>query len=137
METINQPTHPTDYRLAKLMDGSLLMGTISVDDEHMRIINPLELVTIPRMTNEGLKEDTTLSKWIPFTDDELILLPLDRVVTMTSVKSDLLSYYIKLSEKHKLTEHSTFAEAELEEGYEDDDEDYLSKLESASNSTIH
>ena len=69
METLNQPTHPTDYRLAKLMDGSLLMGTISVDDEHMRIINPLELVTIPRMTNEGLKEDTTLSKWIPFTDD--------------------------------------------------------------------
>ena len=42
METLNQPTHPTDYRLAKLMDGSLLMGTISVDDEHMRIINPLE-----------------------------------------------------------------------------------------------
>ena len=69
METLNEPTHPTDYRLAKLMDGSLLMGTISVDDEHMRIINPLELVTIPRMTNEGLKEDTTLSKWIPFTDD--------------------------------------------------------------------
>ena len=69
METLNQPTHPTDYRLAKLMDGSLLMGTISVDDEHMRIINPLELVTIPRMTDQGLKEDTTLSKWIPFTDD--------------------------------------------------------------------
>ena len=69
MQTINEPNHPTDYRLAKLMDGTLLMGTISVDDEHMRIINPLELVTIPRMTNEGLKEDTTLSKWIPFTDE--------------------------------------------------------------------
>ena len=53
METLNEPTHPTDYRLAKLMDGSLLMGTISVDDEHMRIINPLELVTIPRMTDQG------------------------------------------------------------------------------------
>ena len=70
-------------------------------------------------------------------DDDTILLPLDRVVTMTSVKSDLLSYYIKLSEKHKLSEHSTFEEADIEEGYEDDDEDYLSKLESASNNTIH
>ena len=43
METLNEPTHPTDYRLVKLMDGSLLMGTISVDDNHMRIVNPLEL----------------------------------------------------------------------------------------------
>ena len=93
METINQPTHPTDYRLAKLMDGSLLMGTISVDDEHMRIINPLELVTIPRMTNEGLKEDTTLSKWIPFTDDIEFVIAKDKVVVITLASVDLAHYY--------------------------------------------
>ena len=93
METINQPTHPTDYRLAKLMDGSLLMGTIYVDDEHMRIINPLELVTIPRMTNEGLKEDTTLSKWIPFTDDIEFVIAKDKVVVITLASVDLAHYY--------------------------------------------
>ena len=93
METINQPTHPTDYRLAKLMDGTLLMGTISVDDEHMRIINPLELVTIPRMTNEGLKEDTTLSKWIPFTDDIEFVIAKDKVVVITLASVDLAHYY--------------------------------------------
>ena len=93
METINQPTHPTDYRLAKLMDGSLLIGTISVDDEHMRIINPLELVTIPRMTNEGLKEDTTLSKWIPFTDDIEFVIAKDKVVVITLASVDLAHYY--------------------------------------------
>ena len=93
METLNEPTHPTDYRLAKLMDGSLLMGTISVDDEHMRIINPLELVTIPRMTNEGLKEDTTLSKWIPFTDDIEFVIAKDKVVVITLASVDLAHYY--------------------------------------------
>ena len=93
METINQPTHPTDYRLAKLMDGSLLMGTISVDDEHMRIINPLELVTIPRMTNEGLKEDKTLSKWIQFTDDIEFVIAKDKVVVITLASVDLAHYY--------------------------------------------
>ena len=70
METINEPNHPTDYRLVKLMDGSLLMGTISVDDNHMRIVNPLEVTTIPRMTEFGLKEDSTLCRWIPFTSDQ-------------------------------------------------------------------
>ena len=93
METINEPNHPTDYRIAKLMDGSLLMGTISVDDEHMRIINPLELVTIPRMTNEGLKEDTTLSRWIPFTDDVEFVIAKDKVVVITLASVDLAHYY--------------------------------------------
>ena len=99
MKTINEPTHPTDYRLAKLMDGSLLMGTISVDDEHMRIINPLELVTIPRMTNEGLKEDTTLSKWIPFTDDIEFVIAKDKVVVITLASVDLAHYYEVVLEK--------------------------------------
>jgi hypothetical protein len=69
------------------------MGTISVDDEHMRIINPLELVTIPRMTNEGLKEDTTLSKWIPFTDDIEFVIAKDKVVVITLASVDLAHYY--------------------------------------------
>ena len=99
METLNQPTHPTDYRLAKLMDGSLLMGTISVDDEHMRIINPLELVTIPRMTNEGLKEDTTLSKWIPFTDDIEFVIAKDKVLVISVATVELAHYYEVVLEK--------------------------------------
>ena len=59
----------------------------------MRIINPLELVTIPRMTNEGLKEDTTLSKWIPFTDDIEFVIAKDKVVVITLASVDLAHYY--------------------------------------------
>ena len=80
METLNEPTHPTDYRLAKLMDGSLLMGTISVDDEHMRIINPL-------------------SKWIPFTDDVEFVIAKDKVVVITLASVDLAHYYEVVLEK--------------------------------------
>ena len=83
METINEPNHPTDYRIVKLMDGSLLMGTISVDENHMRIENPLELTTLPRMTEFGLKEDTTLSRWIPFTSDNEFVITKDKVVVIS------------------------------------------------------
>ena len=93
METINEPTHPTDYRLVKLMDGSLLMGTISVDDNHMRILNPLELVTTPRMTEFGLKEDTTLSKWIPFTQDKEFVITKDKIVVISIATVELAHYY--------------------------------------------
>ena len=93
METINEPNHPTDYRLVKLMDGSLLMGTISVDDNHMRIVNPLELVTTPRMTEFGLKEDTTLSRWIPFSQDNEFVISKDKIVVITLATVELAHYY--------------------------------------------
>ena len=93
MQTINEPNHPTDYRLVKLMDGSLLMGTISVDDNHMRIVNPLELVTTPRMTEFGLKEDTTLSRWIPFTQDKEFVIAKDKIVVISIATVELAHYY--------------------------------------------
>ncbi len=93
MQTINEPNHPTDYRLVKLMDGSLLMGTISVDDNHMRIVNPLELVTTPRMTEFGLKEDTTLSRWIPFTQDKEFVIARNNVVVISLATVELAHYY--------------------------------------------
>ena len=93
MQTINEPNHPTDYRLVKLMDGSLLIGTISVDDNHMRILNPLELTTLPRMTEFGLKEDTTLSKWIPFTNDKEFVIAKNNIVVISIATVELAHYY--------------------------------------------
>jgi hypothetical protein len=93
MQTINEPNHPTDYRLVKLMDGSLLMGTISVDDNHMRIVNPLELVTMPRMTEHGLKEDTTLARWIPFAQDKEFVVSKDKIVVISLATVELAHYY--------------------------------------------
>ena len=93
MQTLNEPNHPTDYRLVKLMDGSLLMGTISVDDNHMRIVNPLELITTPRMTEFGLKEDTMLSRWIPFTQDKEFVITKDKIVVISLATVELAHYY--------------------------------------------
>lgn len=69
------------------------MGTISVDDNHMRIENPLELTTIPRMTEFGLKEDTTLSKWIPFTSDSEFVVTKDKVVVISLATVELAHFY--------------------------------------------
>ena len=104
MQTINEPTHPTDYRLVKLMDGTLLMGTISVDDNHMRIVNPLELITTPRMTDQGLKEDTTLTKWIQFTDEVEFVIVKDKVLVITLSSVDLAHYYEVVLDKIQKTD---------------------------------
>ena len=104
MQTINEPNHPTDYRLVKLMDGSLLMGTISVDNDYMRIVNPLELVTTPRMTEFGLKEDTMLSRWIPFTQDKEFVITKDKIVVISLATVELAHYYEVVLQKIQATD---------------------------------
>ena len=104
MQTINEPNHPTDYRLVKLMDGSLLIGTISVDDNHMRIANPLEMVTTPRMTEFGLKEDSTLCRWIPFTQDKEFLIAKDKIVVISLASVELAHYYEVVLDKIETTD---------------------------------
>ena len=80
METINEPTHPTDYRLVKLMDGSLLIGTISVDDNHMRIANPLELTTTSSYDGVWVKGRYNIMRWIPFTQDKEFVIAKDKLL---------------------------------------------------------
>jgi len=86
------------------MDGSLLMGTISVDNNHMRIVNPLELVTTPRMTEFGLKEDTTLSRWIPFTQDKEFVITKDKIMVISLATVELAHYYEVVLQKIATTD---------------------------------
>ena len=46
METKPAPDHLTDYRMVKLSDGTLLVGSVVVEGEFLRIENALELTTV-------------------------------------------------------------------------------------------
>ena len=65
------PNDLTDYRIVKLIDGSTIVGSISLDKDFLRIQNPLQLITTPRMTEFGVKDDNTLAPWVPFSTDKL------------------------------------------------------------------
>ena len=96
-----QPNHPTDYRMVKLIDGTLLVGTISVDEQFLRIENPLMLTTVQRMTEFGLKDDSSLSPWIPFTSDEKFNISKDKIMVISMAAQELASYYEVVLNKYK------------------------------------
>jgi len=87
------PNDLTDYRIVKLLDGSTLVGSISLDKEFLRIQNPLQLITTPRMTEHGLKDDNTLAPWVPFTNDKMFVIPKDKVMVVSRAAKELASYY--------------------------------------------
>ena len=87
------PNDLTDYRIVKLSDGSTLVGSISLDKEFLRIQNPLQLITTSRMTAQGLKDDNTLSPWVPFTNDKMFVIPKDKVMVVSRAAKELANYY--------------------------------------------
>ena len=99
--TIEQPDHPTDYRMVKLVDGTLLVGTISVDESFLRIENPLQLTTVQRMTEYGMKDDSSLAPWIPFCTEEKFNIPKDKIIVISIAAKELANYYEVVLNKYK------------------------------------
>ena len=83
----------TDYRMVRLTDGTTIMGSITVDKDFLRITNALELNTIKRETQTGMKDDSTLAPWLPFTDDKTFVIPKDKVLVITQADNHISHYY--------------------------------------------
>ena len=93
METKSEPDHLTDYRMVKLSDGTLLVGSVVVEGEFLRIENPLQLTTTQRMTDYGMKDDSSLAPWIPFTIDTSMNIPKDKIMVIAKAAKELAHYY--------------------------------------------
>ena len=83
----------TDYRMVRLTDGTTIMGSITVDKDFLRITNALELNTIKRETEVGMKDDSTLAPWLPFTDDNTFIIPRDKILVITQADKHISHYY--------------------------------------------
>ena len=85
----------TEYKLVKLIDGTELVGQLSVsdNDKFLRIVEPLQLKTVPRPTSVGMRDDSSLAPWLPFSTDKIFSIPKERVITIASINKDLSHYY--------------------------------------------
>ena len=85
----------TEYKLIKLIDGTELVGQLSVsdNDKFLRIVEPLQLKTVPRPTAVGMRDDSSLAPWLPFSTDKIFSIPKERVITIASINKDLSHYY--------------------------------------------
>ena len=84
-----------EYKLIKLIDGTELVGQISVsdNDKFLRIEEPLQLKTVAKTTQFGARDDSSLAPWIPFSNDKIFSIPKERVITIASINKDLTHYY--------------------------------------------
>ena len=109
------PNDLTDYRIVKLIDGSTIVGSISLDKDFLRIQNPLQLITTPRMTEFGVKDDNTLAPWVPFSTDKLYVIPKDKIIVISRAAKELANYYEVILRKLQTTKIKTsYSEKEIQ-----------------------
>ena len=110
----------TDYRMVRLTDGTTIMGSITVDKDFLRITNALELNTIKRETEVGMKDDSTLAPWLPFTDDKTFVIPRDKILVITQADKHISHYYeviLDKLEKAKANAKPALSAEEMEKIY--------------------
>ena len=110
----------TDYRMVKLIDGSTIMGSITVDKDFLRITNALELQTVQRHTEFGVKDDSSLAPWLSFTDDKTFVIPRDKIMVITQADKHISNYYeviLDKLEKQKEKAKPALSASEMENIY--------------------
>ena len=110
----------TDYRMVKLVDGSTIIGSITVDKDFLRITNALELHTVQRQTEFGMKDDSSLAPWLNFTDDKTFVIPRDKIMVITQADKHISNYYeviLNKLEKQKQNTKPALSANEMENIY--------------------
>ena len=110
----------TDYRMVRLTDGTTIMGSITVDKDFLRITNALQLHTVQRETQFGMKDDSTLAPWIPYTEDKTFVIPRDKILVITQADKHISNYYeviLNKLEKQKEKAKPALSASEMENIY--------------------
>ena len=59
----------------------------------IRIVKPLLIKYVPQLTSMGIKDYIALIKWAAYTNDSIITIPKDKILTITNASSEMGKSY--------------------------------------------
>lgn len=100
-------------KIIKLVNGDDIVCTIPerlLDEKSplVKIDKPLQIKYIPAMEDMGLKDYVALIKWTSYSDDSIISIPKDKIMTITSAGKAMTNSYKNVSngyDKATMSEH--------------------------------
>ena len=132
-----------NIKVIKLSNGDdivceLITGKHQLPDKSalMRLDRPLQIKYIPSMTSFGFKDYVAMIKWVSYTNDKIITIPKDKIMTITNASSEIKKSYneIKMDydrkprlettdkyQREKLSDDENRKLNEIFNDYDDDD----------------
>jgi hypothetical protein len=93
-------------KIIKLINGDDIVCTLAKEQlpdktPLLRIDKPLQIKYVSQLTAKGLKDYIALIKWAAYTNDKIITIPKDKIVTITNATEEMTKSYIEVSKKYE------------------------------------
>ena len=107
-ETDRNPDGTTVIKIVKIMNGADIVCVIPATADQQKsplltLDKPLEIKYVPQITNIGVKDYIALVKWAAYTNDQLVTIPKDKILTITNASEEMIKSYKQVI--HDYTNH--------------------------------
>lgn len=86
----------SDVSIIKLINGSTLVGKLSVDGDIIEIEHPIELITNLMPVKGQLGEQVNLRPWVSIAEEEVFIVERYNVITMATLQEHFIEGYQKM-----------------------------------------
>jgi len=70
----------------------------------IRLVKPLLIKYVPQLTPQGFKDYVALIKWAAYTNDEIITIPIKKIMTITNASSEMAKSFEHMSNDYQKLE---------------------------------
>ena len=116
-------------RIVKLVNGddivcSLAPEQLPTKSLILRLVKPLQIKYISQLTARGLKDYIALIKWTAYTNDHIISIPKDKIMTITNATEEMTKSYLDVSAKYDRIDIPKRGEYKAEELSKEENDDF-------------
>ena len=104
---MHQPT--SKVKIIKLDNGDDIVCALpenQLDEKTglIRLVKPLLIKYVPQLTPMGFKDFVALIKWAAYTNDEIITIPIKKILTITNASMEMTKSFEHMSKEYQTLE---------------------------------
>ncbi|MAJ05102.1 MAG: hypothetical protein CMH03_10480 [Marinovum sp.] len=99
IENKHNPDGTTTIKIVKILNGTDIVCVINQAQQNSPLLTldkPLEIKYVPQITNIGVKDYIALVKWAAYTNDQLVTIPKDKILTITNASDEMIKSYTQV-----------------------------------------
>ena len=94
----------------------------------IRLVKPLLIKYVPQLTPQGFKDYVALIKWAAYTNDEIITIPIKKILTITNASSEMAKSFEHMSNDYQRLEAPRKEDTYKRSMFTQEDNDKVNKI---------
>ena len=96
-----------EIKIIKLVNGDDIVCVLPTGDRQLpdkapliRLEKPLQVKYVPQITPTGFRDYVALIKWTNYTNDQIVTIPKDKILTITNASIEMSNNYAHISNNY-------------------------------------